>query len=102
MTKKDTKVNPPIDKEWPRVAYPTIPWTDLFRLEEVLKHDYNAHLTGLNIKTDEDGWFVILKARIGDRAVVHFTGGQHWQDALEVIGWEVGHRALNWRDDRYK
>lgn len=87
--------------EWPNVAYETIPWADLFRLEQTIAREQGVYLTGLNIKRDESGWFVIIKGtRNGDK-VVHFTGGRHFYDALEAVGWEVGHMELNWRPDKY-
>ena len=102
------EVNPPVnsegkkrtDSQWPRIGYQTIPWTDLFNMEQTLARK-GVHLTGLNIKADEDGWFVIIKAVKNGQKVVHFTGGRHWMDALEVIGWEVGHHELKWRPDKY-
>jgi len=53
------------------------------------------------MKWDGEGWFVIIKGEKKGQAVVHFTGGHTWSDALEVIGWEVGHRATHWRPDKY-
>lgn len=87
-------------KKWPRVAYPTIPWVDLFLLEECLVGQKVA-LTGVNIKWDGEGYFVILKGVRKGVKVVNFTGGQTWADALETLGWEVSHRVLDWRPDKY-
>lgn len=68
--------------------------------EQLAWHD-GAVLTGINVKEDGEGFFVILKATSQGKPVVHFTGGRTFFDAVEAILWEVQHGLLNWRPDRY-
>lgn len=83
------------------LMYPSPTDAQMQRLEQVLDRDYSVSLTGLNIKADGEGWFVILKAIDNGKPVVHFTGGRSWQDTLEVLVYEVNHKQLTFRPDKY-
>lgn len=74
---------------------------DLRQLEEILAWQHGATLRGLNIKRDEEGWFVMLKGQKDDENVIHFTGSRTFSDALECLIWEVADTKLNWRTDKY-
>lgn len=74
---------------------------DMQALVELVGWNAHATLTGVNIKSDDDGWLVILKAKKNGKAVVHFTGARTWNDALEVLIYEITHDMLTWREDKY-
>lgn len=85
----------------PLLPYPSPTDAQMQRLEQLLQHDYGYTLTGLSIRDDQEGWFVVLKVVKEGKPMVHFTGGRSWQDALEVLVWEVNHKALSLRPDQY-
>lgn len=85
----------------PTLLYPTPTDAELQRLEQVLLRESGYSLTGITIKADTDGWLIVLRANLDGQHMVHFTGGRSWQDALEVLVWEVAHKALNWKTDKY-
>lgn len=89
------------DKTVPCLFNPHFRMIDLALLEENLAFYHSVELTGLNIKADKEGFFVILKGRQNGRPVVHFTGGRTFGDAVEAIGFEVQQQALKWRPDQY-
>lgn len=70
-------------------------------LEEQLAWLQNLSLVGVNIKQDDEGFFVILKVKQRGRAMVHFTGGRTFFDAVEALVWEIEHDQLRLRPDRY-
>jgi hypothetical protein len=70
-------------------------------LPEVIGWCQGNVLTGLNIKRDEYGWLVVVKAESQGRSVVAFTGATYWQDIPELLRWQIEHNQLSWRDDRY-
>lgn len=81
--------------------YPEPTDSQLQALVETLAWFHQVNLTGVTIKADDDGWLVVLRAEMDGQHMVHFTGGHSWQDALEVLMWEIMHKALNWKTDKY-
>lgn len=68
--------------------------------ESLLWHE-GAQLTGMIVKEDEEGFFLILKASKRGKPVVHFTGGRSFFDAIEALLWEVEHGLVDFRPDKY-
>jgi len=79
----------------------TLPLDNLSQLSEHLAWHHSAALTGLNVKWDGEGYFVILKALVGGNPMVHFTGGRSFGDAIEALIWEVQKTSISWRPDKY-
>jgi hypothetical protein len=80
-------------------------WTD-FRMANLMGLEEHLgwkgyHLTGLTVKADDEGFFIVLKATHKGQKVVHFTGGRTFSDALENLGFEVHEELLSWRPDKY-
>lgn len=86
-------------KEWSQIQLQL--GFDIRTLEETLAWVYQKDLTGLNIKTDDAGFFVILKAADHKGHYVHFTGGRSFADAVEAVLWEVSTKRCNWRPDKF-
>jgi len=70
-------------------------------LEHMLGFYEGVYLTGMTIKRDEEGWFVVLKATRKGEAVVHYTGGRSWPEIWEFLAYEITHKQLSWRKDKY-
>jgi len=94
-----TKVKGTWKQPW--LPYPEPTDAQLQRLVELLRYNSGYTLRGLTVKADDDGWLIVLKGSLDGQPAVHFTGGSTWQDALEVLVWEITHKALHWKDDRY-
>lgn len=101
MTTKDPLRQEKRTWEQPWLPYPEPTDAQMQRLEELLRHESGYTLTGITIKVDHDGWLVVLRANMDGQPAVHFTGGNSWQDALEVLLWEIMHKALHWKEDKY-
>lgn len=74
---------------------------DFLALEERVAWATEYQLVGVTVKSDDEGWLLVLKLARNGRYYVHFTGGRHFRDAIEAVLWEVDHGKISPRPDQY-
>lgn len=62
---------------------------------------YGGELTGLNLKSTQEGWFAVVKATHGDRKLVAFETAATLADLIALVGYKLGQKELTWRRDKY-
>lgn len=59
-------------------------------------------LTGLNLKKQEEGWFMVVSAKRADgERVVSYFGGHRPYECLWALAYAVSHHSIVWKPDRY-
>ena len=70
-------------------------------LPENMAFTTGVTLMEVRVTRDKEGWRTMVKGNRKDKPLVAFSGGQHWDDALENLLWEAATGNIVWRPDRF-
>jgi hypothetical protein len=71
-------------------------------VDEIVGGYAGMTLTGLNLKKQKQGWFMVVSAkRTGGERVVAYYGGHRPYECLWLFAYEVAHQTVKWRPDKY-
>lgn len=86
----------PSGHKWPKVL------RFLVNADEVIGGYEGLTLTGLNLKKQDKGWFMVVSAKRtgGERVVAYFAGHRPYE-CLWLLAWQVVHKQVVWKPDKY-
>jgi hypothetical protein len=56
---------------------------------------------GHSLKRKEEGWLMVVHAKIGEDAMVSFFAGQTPLDCLLAFSWAISHKEVVWKLSLY-